>query len=103
MLKFLLKPAQNILKLLEHFGRYCSLIANIFRSYNSWYDLMPKSVDQMIYIGTRSVPIVILTSFFTGLVSSVQAAYQMESSLVPDWYIGSLVGETLILGLKNSN
>jgi len=99
MLKFLLKPAQNILKVLEHFGRYCSLIANIFRSYNSWYDLMPKSVDQMIYIGTRSVPIVILTSFFTGLVSSVQAAYQMESTITPKWFVGSLVGETILLEL----
>ena len=99
MLKLLLKPAQNILNVLEHFGRYCSLIANIFRSYNSWYDLMPKSVDQMIYIGTRSIPIVILTSFFTGLVSSVQAAYQMESTITPKWFVGSLVGETILLEL----
>tara|TARA_Y100000590_G_C15394946_1_gene891530 strand:+ start:196 stop:825 length:630 start_codon:yes stop_codon:yes gene_type:complete len=50
-------------------------------------------------IGTKSIPIVILTSFFTGMVSSVQAGYQMESSITPKWVIGSLVGETMLLEL----
>ena len=99
MLNFLLKPTHRLLKLFEHFGKYCNFIANIFRSYSSWYDLLPKSVDQMIYLGTRSVPIVIMTSFFTGLVSSVQAAYQMESTITPKWFVGSLVGETILLEL----
>ena len=53
----------------------------------------------MVLLGSKSIPIVILTSFFTGMVASVQAAYQMESSLVPSWYIGSLVGETILLEL----
>ena len=53
----------------------------------------------MINIGSKSIPIVILTSLFTGMVSSVQAVYQMESSFFPAYYIGSLVGETLLLEL----
>jgi len=99
MLKILLKPLQKVIDLFEHLGRYCDLIVNIFRSYKSWYVLLPQSLDQMIYIGTRSIPIVILTSFFTGMVSSVQAAYQMESTITPKWFVGSLVGETILLEL----
>ena len=99
MLKFLTKQSQKILNIFEHFGRYVNLIANIFRSYQSWHSLIPNSLDQMIIIGTRSIPIVILTSFFTGLVSSVQTAYQMESTITPKWFVGSIVGETILLEL----
>ena len=58
------------------------LIVNVFRSYSSWSLYLNNSIDQMIIIGTKSIPIVILTSFFTGMVASVQASYQMESSII---------------------
>ena len=50
-------------------------------------------IDQMIQIGSKSLPIVIITSLFSGMVTSVQGAYQLTSSLVPKWYIGGLVGK----------
>ena len=75
------------------------LIMNIFRSYSSWGLYINNAIDQMILIGTKSIPIVILTSFFTGMVSSVQAGYQMESTITPKWIVGSLVGETMLLEL----
>ena len=99
MLKIMLKIARNMLSVFEGLGRYSTLMADIFRSYSNWGKLIPSSIDQMIYIGVRSIPIVILTSFFTGMVSSVQAAYQMESTLTPKWFVGSLVGETVLLEL----
>ena len=52
----------------------------------------------MIQIGSKSLPIVIITSLFSGMVTSVQGAYQLTSSLVPKWYIG-VVGESIILEL----
>ena len=99
MIKILKFLATRIISLFESFGRYSMLITNIFRSYNSWGLYINNTIDQMILIGTKSIPIVILTSFFTGMVSSVQAAYQMESSITPKWVIGSLVGETMLLEL----
>jgi len=99
MLKIFLKPIQNVINVFEHLGRYFDLMASIFRSFYSWKHYLSKSLDQMVYIGVRSIPIVILTSFFTGLVSSVQAAYQMESTITPKWFVGSLVGETILLEL----
>ena len=89
----------KVLFIFESFGKYAFLISNIFRSYNSWKLYIPNAVDQMIIIGNKSIPIVILTSFFTGMVSSVQAGYQMESSITPKWVVGSLVGETMLLEL----
>jgi len=52
----------------------------------------------MIVIGVKSIPIIILTSFFSGMVTSVQSAYQF-SSWIPDWYVGSVVGESVLLEL----
>ena len=93
MYSLLKYPINKIISLFEEFGRFIMLIVNVFRSYNSWSVYFSNSIDQMIIIGTKSIPIVILTSFFTGMVSSVQAGYQMESSFTPKWIIGSLVGE----------
>ena len=99
MYKLLKNLINHVLLIFENFGRYTFLIGNIFRSYNSWGLYISNAIDQMIMIGTKSIPIVILTSFFTGMVSSVQAGYQMESSITPKWVIGSLVGETMLLEL----
>ena len=89
----------KILLTFENFGKFTFLISNIFRSYNSWSLYISNAIDQMIMIGNKSIPIVVLTSFFTGMVSSVQAGYQMESSITPKWVVGSLVGETMLLEL----
>ena len=99
MINVLLKFINKIISVFEGIGKYAILMGEIPRSYLSWKKFIPDSVDQMIYIGTKSLPIVILTSFFTGMVSSVQAAYQMESTLTPKWFVGSLVGETILLEL----
>ena len=99
MPKFIIKIIHSVVSIFEGIGRYSNLMSKIFRSYSSWSKLLPNSIDQMVYIGVKSIPIVILTSFFTGMVSSVQAAYQMESTLTPKWFVGSLVGETVLLEL----
>jgi len=99
MLRFIYYPFNKIFKIFEGIGAYIILLSKIFKPIDSKELFISNSLNQMILLGSKSIPIVILTSFFTGMVASVQAAYQMESSLVPDWYIGSLVGETLILEL----
>lgn len=99
MMTFIKNILTKIILVFESFGKYSVLIGNIFRSYNSWGLYVSNTIDQMIIIGTKSIPIVILTSFFTGMVSSVQAGYQMESSITPKWIVGSLVGETMLLEL----
>ena len=92
-------PLKLTVSLFENIGRFILLMSQMFKTIDSKNIFLSNSLQQMISIGSKSIPIVILTSFFTGMVASVQAAYQMESSLVPSWYIGSLVGETILLEL----
>jgi phospholipid/cholesterol/gamma-HCH transport system permease protein len=47
-------------------------------------------LDQMDKIGIKSLPIVLLTSFFTGMVLALQSAYQMQR-MSAEMYIASLV------------
>ena len=83
----------------ENLGQYILLLVNMFRSIDTWHKYTSNIINQMIVIGSKSIPIVIITSFFSGMVTSVQGAYQMTTSLVPKWYIGGIVGESVLLEL----
>jgi phospholipid/cholesterol/gamma-HCH transport system permease protein len=96
LINYILSP---IIIFFESIGEYLLLISKIFRSSESWDKYLPNILDQMILIGTKSLPIVIITSLFSGMVTSVQGAYQMTTSLVPKWYLGGIVGESVILEL----
>ena len=99
MFRFLLYPFYWFIDCLEGIGRYVELMISIFRSIFSWHKYLSLTIDQLFHIGVLSIPIVILTSLFSGMVTSVQAAYQFESGFVPNWFVGSIVGESVLLEL----
>ncbi len=99
MLKILTYPLNILINFFEGIGAYTILMAKMFRSIKNWNLYLGLSIDQMVNIGAQSIPIVMLTSLFSGMVTSVQAAYQFESGFVPAWYIGSIVGESILLEL----
>jgi len=74
-------------------------MTKMFRSVKSWNLYLGFTAEQMVNIGAQSIPIVMLTSLFSGMVTSVQAAYQFESGFVPNWFVGSIVGESVLLEL----
>lgn len=92
-------PIKKITSFFEYIGQYLMLMVKMFRSTDSLSDYTSNIIDQMIIIGSKSIPIVLITSFFSGMVTSVQGAYQMTTTLVPKWYIGGIVGESVILEL----
>ena len=92
-------PIKKITLFFEYIGQYLMLMVKMFRSIDSWHKYTSNIINQMIVIGSKSIPIVIITSFFSGMVTSVQGAYQMTTTLVPKWYIGGIVGESVILEL----
>ena len=53
----------------------------------------------MYNIGVGSVVIILLISFFIGAVSSFQFAYNLSKSMVPMYYVGYVVKESMILEL----
>ncbi len=99
MFKILFYPFGIIINFFESIGKYLHLMSKMFRSYRSWNLYLGFTVDHMITIGAQSIPIVILTSVFSGMVTSIQAAYQFESGFVPNWFVGSVVGESIFLEL----
>lgn len=52
-------------------------------------------LSQMAKIGVESLPIVFLTSIFTGIVLSLQSAYQMQK-IAAEMYIASLVSLSMV-------
>ncbi|HER00632.1 MAG TPA: ABC transporter permease [candidate division Zixibacteria bacterium] len=54
--------------------------------------------EQMLMMGVRSLPLVILTSVFTGSVTAWQAAYQFKG-LVPLEWLGLTVAKTVFIEL----
>jgi phospholipid/cholesterol/gamma-HCH transport system permease protein len=59
---------------------------------------MPLLLEQMRRIGVESLPLVIITSIFTGAVTAVQAAYQLKE-FVPDIYLGTAIYKSVVIEL----
>ena len=63
---------------------------------------LPRSValliEQMRRIGVESLPLVIITSIFTGAVTAVQAAYQLKE-FDPEIYMGTAIYKSVVIEL----
>jgi len=82
----------------ESIGRFGLLVAAMFRSLRDARIFLRRIPEQMYLIGNSSMPIVLITATFSGMVTSVQAAYQI-TGYVPLYIVGSAVGESMILEL----
>lgn len=84
----------------EHMGRLSLMLKGSFnRPENSkvyWKEFMEQCND----IGIRSLPIVIIISFFLGAVLTVQTAYQLISPLVPKPVVAQINRDSTILELS---
>ena len=100
MKKILLSPIALIISLFEHIGRYFDLMIKTLRSFTSWHLYLGFLPDHMIRLGVATIPIVIVTGLFSGMVTSVQTAYQLESGFIPESYVGGIVGVTVLMELS---
>jgi phospholipid/cholesterol/gamma-HCH transport system permease protein len=89
---------QGALLHFENIGRFGILIATMLRSFRDARIYLRRIPEQMYIIGNSSLPIVLITATFSGMVTSVQAAYQI-TGYVPLYVVGSAVGESMILEL----
>jgi phospholipid/cholesterol/gamma-HCH transport system permease protein len=58
----------------------------------------PHLVPQMVSIGVASIPLALFIAAFTGIVLAIQASYTFVGT-VPLYFVGALVGKTMILEL----
>jgi phospholipid/cholesterol/gamma-HCH transport system permease protein len=79
-------------------GGIALLLGRILRSLPRLWTSLGLVIEQMSLMGVNSLPLVLLTSVFTGAVSSVQAAYQFKD-LVPMRYLGTAVGKAVVIEL----
>jgi len=80
---------------LGHFGIFCG---RIVRSLDEPSTYLPLLSEEMIKIGNRSIPIITLAAAFTGMVTSVQTAYQF-TGFTPLYLVGGVVAESMFLEL----
>lgn len=82
----------------EEVGGVAILIKDTFATLPKVFRSFHLTTEQMLSMGVNSLPLVLITSIFTGAVSSVQAAYQF-ADYVPMRYLGTAVGKAVIIEL----
>ncbi len=80
-----------ILYLLDDFGSSAILaVKSVYWTFRPPLQIK-RIVEQMVKIGVDSLPVVMLTAIFTGMVLALQATYQI-AKFGADIYIGGIVG-----------
>jgi phospholipid/cholesterol/gamma-HCH transport system permease protein len=83
---------------LAYVGGVFSLLGRIHAALPSIFKRYRLTVEQMSVIGVNSLPLVAFTSVFTGMVTSVQAMYQLAGK-TPLIYLGYGVCKAVIIEL----
>ena len=94
--------------LIENLGSFFSLIFSALKAILKWRENLTNILNQIIIIGIKSMPIVIFTSLFSGMVAGMQATYQfdIDTGIPTDMlsqtlkYLGSVIGTSVLLELS---
>lgn len=86
-------------KFLYHLGRYVMMMGTAFSRPEKMQMYYRETMRQMNDIGVGSLVIVGLISIFIGAVTAVQFVYQLDGTLVPEYYIGYIVRDSTIIEL----
>jgi phospholipid/cholesterol/gamma-HCH transport system permease protein len=80
------------------FGRFGAFMSSAVRSARALGIWLPLVVGHMARLGVASLPIALFIAGFTGIVMALQASYTLTGA-VPLYFVGVLVGKTMILEL----
>jgi phospholipid/cholesterol/gamma-HCH transport system permease protein len=98
----LLRPVQQIghgvIAAVTNVGKGGFLAAQAVRTVRQVDIWGPRFVPLLISIGVASIPISLFILTFTGIVLAIQASYTFTGT-VPLYFVGALVGKTIILEL----
>jgi phospholipid/cholesterol/gamma-HCH transport system permease protein len=89
---------RKFISFIEHVGGVFVLLGRVFKSLPWLFGNLGLIVEQMSQMGVNSLPLVLITSIFTGAVSAIQAAYQFQD-FVPMRYLGTAVGKAVVIEL----
>jgi phospholipid/cholesterol/gamma-HCH transport system permease protein len=77
------------------FGNFSGHVARAVPDIGTWGGLV---IVHMAKLGVASLPIALFIAGFTGIVLALQASYTFTGT-VPNYFVGALVGKTIILEL----
>jgi phospholipid/cholesterol/gamma-HCH transport system permease protein len=89
------RAALRAVRAIGHSGH---LSAGVFRALKKVDLWGPQVMNQLWRVGVASVPIALFIAVFTGVVLALQASYTLTGG-VPKYFVGTLVGKTMILEL----
>src|SRR5258708_1339987 len=89
---------RTVLRFLEDTGRVFSLLVATLGGLVALPRYAGETFTQMFALGVGSLPLVAVVAVFTGAVTAVQAAYQLQGFL-PLRYVGSMVAQVVLLPL----
>ncbi|UCF79894.1 MAG: ABC transporter permease [Candidatus Eiseniibacteriota bacterium] len=89
---------QRVLEGIEQVGSVSLFFMRVLRAVPGFWRKGHLLFEQMVAIGVESIPLVLVTSIFTGGVAAVQAAYQFQD-YVPMRYLGSVIGKSVVIEL----
>jgi phospholipid/cholesterol/gamma-HCH transport system permease protein len=89
------RSAIRLISAIGHSGLLAVGAVRALRKIDIWGPLL---VPQMVTIGVASIPLALFISAFTGIVLAIQASYTFVGT-VPLYFVGALVGKTIILEL----
>jgi phospholipid/cholesterol/gamma-HCH transport system permease protein len=85
---------------MEGFGKAVVMAADILTYIFKGNVSLKSTVLQMVEVGWRSSPIIVLTSFFTGMVLSLQVGSVTSNIFNEPVYIGTITGLSLVMELS---
>ena len=85
-------------RIVESVGQGGYLAAGAVRAMRNVVIWGPNLIPQMVGVGIASIPIALFIAAFTGIVLALQASYTFTGT-VPLYFVGALVGKTIILEL----
>jgi phospholipid/cholesterol/gamma-HCH transport system permease protein len=87
-----------LLDFIAEIGAAFLLLARASKSIPAAIKQKRAAVEQMNRVGIGSMPLVLVTSIFTGGVAAVQAAYQFQD-IIPMRYLGTVIGKSVVIEL----
>lgn len=87
------------MSLLHEIGKYFLMIKGMIARPEKFSMYYKETLRQVHDIGVGSITIIAIISLFLGAVTAVQFAYQLESSFIPQYYIGYIVRDSMLIEL----
>lgn len=98
MTRFILKLADKIISVISEIGEIAMLTWGIIMSLPRMFRDRKLILQQMEHVGVNSLPLIIIIGFFTGAISTWQAAYQFHGFISLS-FLGSAVSKAIFIEL----